>query len=244
MIQLLLLVSLAILAVFATRRYLASADPALARKLRRRLAWLGVLLVLLLAASGRLALLIPLFGAVLATLVRMAPVLLPLLLRYLPTWIRRRQAAASGSGDSSRVETRFLCMTLDHASGEIGGEVRDGPYAGQTLGSLDAGQLRELLGYYRRHDQESAQLLQAYLERVQGEFAPESEEMRREPATAGGRMGRQEAYQVLGLEPSASREEIIAAHRRLMQKLHPDRGGSDYLAAKINQAKDVLLAGR
>jgi len=133
-------------------------------------------------------------------------------------------------------------MTLDHASGEIGGEVRAGPYAGQPLEALDRQQLRELLGHYQRHDQESAQLLQAYLERVHGEFT--GEEPRRESIPVGGRMSREEAYQVLGLDPAARREEIVAAHRRLMQKLHPDRGGSDYLAAKINQAKDVLLGGK
>jgi DnaJ family protein C protein 19 len=61
------------------------------------------------------------------------------------------------------------------------------------------------------------------------------------PPRAGGPMTRAEAYQVLGLQPGASEENIRAAHRRLMQAAHPDHGGSDWLAARINQARDILL---
>lgn len=62
------------------------------------------------------------------------------------------------------------------------------------------------------------------------------------PPAASGQLSVSEACEVLGVSPDCSREEVIAAHRRLMQKIHPDRGGNDYLAAKVNEAKSVMLA--
>lgn len=245
MIQLLILIGLVLFAVLAARQYLRTAPPDAARKFRRVLLWGGAALILLLAATGRLGLLIPLLGAVIATLLRLLPALISLLLQSLPLWQRWRQQQASLRGtargadpsDTSTVESRFLRMQLDHASGEILGEVLAGRFAGRQLGELNREQLADLYAECVRSDNESAALLRAYLERVYGEI-PQF----RQDSPSGNVMTADEAYEVLGIKPGAARADIVAAHRRLMQKLHPDRGGSDYLAAKINQAKDILLS--
>jgi hypothetical protein len=242
LIQFLILVGLALFAILAAQRYFRTASGEAARKLRRTLLWSGAALVLLLAATGRLGLLIPLLGAVIATLLRLLPVLIPLLLQSLPLWQRwRRQSPAAGpqaahGASISAVETRFLRMQLDHVSGEIAGEILAGRYAGHRLEQLDRTQLADLYSECVRNDEESATLLRAYFERIYGEIPKATRD-----SPSGSAMTTHEAYEVLGVTPGAARAEIIAAHRRLMQRLHPDRGGSDYLAAKINQAKDVLL---
>ena len=135
-------------------------------------------------------------------------------------------------------------MTLDHDSGEIDGEVLAGRFEGSRLARLDLDELLELLRECG-HDEESAAMLQAYLDRVHGEaWRDRAGERARDGAdSTGGSMSRAEALQVLGLEGDPDEAEIVEAHRRLMQKLHPDRGGSSYLAARINQAKDTLLGG-
>lgn len=253
MIQILLLLALVVFVGLAVQRLRQGSTTGGKRSDQRR-RWLlgGVLLLALgLAATGRLGLLIPLFGALIAALLRLLPILLPMLLQTLPLWKRWQQQqratrqTAGASASESSVESRHLRMRLNHADGTISGEIRAGKYAGRRLQELSQTQLRELYADYLRIDEESATLLRAYLERVYGE----SEQAGADSDTGAGNMAtngkmtRHEAYEVLGLEPGASREDVIAAHRRLMQKLHPDRGGSDYLAAKINAAKKVLLGG-
>lgn len=217
------------------------AEPtALARGLR----WSGVVF----AAAG-LALL-PFAGRF--SLIAFGPALLiPLLTRMLVRRSREWQRSTARPGQTSSVETAWLSVTLDHDSGRIDGTVRQGPFAGRALSSLGLGDLLALRAECAAADPESVPLVEALLDRVHG-AAWRTQEAGGEAGAAGaeeaaaaraapGGMTREEAYGILGLAPGAGPEAVKAAHRRLMQKLHPDHGGSTYLAAKINQAKDLLI---
>jgi hypothetical protein len=150
------------------------------------------------------------------------------------------------AGQKSGVRTDTLEMVLDHDSGRMEGRCLKGRFAGRELSSLRDAEVLKLLDEIGATDQQGASLLEAYLDRRckgwrERRSAGASKEKAREPRDQTGRMSRKEAYDVLDLKPGATEAEIRAAHRRLMMKLHPDRGGSTYLAARINEAKDVLL---
>lgn len=182
-------------------------------------------------------------GAALTGLLVIMRQSLPLLVRLFPflsQW-RQQRAQAAGGGRNSTVTTRILAMYLDHENGALSGEVLQGPFAQWRLDEMDRGQLDELRDYCQREDPESVQLLDPYLEQRFPDEEPASGGGTGARTDSSGSMNRREAMQILGVEDEASRDDIVAAHRKLMQKLHPDRGGSDYLAAKINEAKDFLL---
>ena len=205
------------------------------------------LVLLLLVLTGRAHWLTALFAALLPFLraiFTLSLANLPLLRRILATVQARKASAQPQPGRTSTVQSEYIRMTLDHDSSEIDGEVLAGRFKGSRLASLELDDLLELLRECG-HDEDSAAMLQAYLDRVHGDAWREhaGAQQQRGTDTAGDTMSREEALQVLGLEGDPSEAEIIDAHRRLMQKLHPDRGGSSYLAAKINQAKDKLLEG-
>jgi DnaJ domain len=154
----------------------------------------------------------------------------------------------AGAGHSSEVTTDTLRMQLEHATGELEGEVLRGPFAGRTLDSLGLAEILDLLAECRREDPRSVALLETYLDRRQPDWRGQvgGEEAQGPPHDAGasGTMDEATACSILGLSPGATADEIKAAHRRLMTKLHPDHGGSSYLAAQLNQAKDFLLSRR
>lgn len=238
----------ALAALYLLLRWFARTPPAtIKRQLLRVL--IGALIgsLVFLAVTGRLHWLFALGASLLPFLRRLLPLIryVPLL-RGLAAQMKARANSSSATGQHSQVQSRFLSMRLDHDSGDLDGMVLTGQWEGRRLSELSLEQLLELLKTYRREDSESARLLEAFLDRSQGEdwrdaFVSE-EGAQGDAAPGGGPMTPEEAYRILGLEAGAAKEDIVAAHRRLMQKLHPDRGGSSYLAAKINQAKDCLLA--
>jgi hypothetical protein len=170
-------------------------------------------------------------------------VLTPLFVRWRALWQRLSNVSGPQPGQSSAVETGWLRMSLDHDSGAMDGVVLQGPRRGARLSECGRDDLLALLAELRVQDPEAAELLEAYLDRVHADWrsaAADSTGARAAPASESAAMTREEAYRILGLEPGADEQAIRAAHRRLMVKLHPDQGGSTYLAAKINQAKDLL----
>jgi hypothetical protein len=145
------------------------------------------------------------------------------------------------AGQKSRVSASQLSMELDHDTGNMDGEVLAGPFKGRKLSQLPLSELQRFHAQCRAANDQSLPLLEAWLDRTQGEWRASWGGNQKATATAGS-MSREEAYAVLGLKPGALPEDVKSAHKRLMKEFHPDRGGSDYLAAKINMAKEVLLA--
>jgi len=230
-----LLIGVGILLLFMTAlRGFVNANP---RTLVMGLRWsavvVGGLFALWLLVTGRL-------GQALITVTALAP----LFMRWKALWNSIRNAGGPSQGQSSDVETAWLRMSLDHDSGAMDGTILQGPWKGRLLSELSIDALLDLLAECRVSDPDGAQLVEAYLERVRPGWREQAGEGRAQPEPpASSAMTREEAYRVLGLEAGADDAAVREAHRRLMLKMHPDTGGSSYLAAKINQAKDLLLGG-
>jgi hypothetical protein len=226
---------MALVALLALGRAFADAKPG---EVKRAIAWggglLGVVLFGLLLATGRG------FQA-LWTLVLFGPAIW--------RWVQGLRAArtfarggAASPGGASDVETSHLAMGLDHDTGRMFGRVKAGRFAGADLGELDLPGLVELLAELAAHDPDGVPLLEAWLDRAHPDWR-ESAAHAASPPPGTGRMTRAEALAVLGLGEGAGEAEIRGAHRRLMRTAHPDSGGSDWLAARLNEARDILLGG-
>jgi DnaJ-domain-containing protein 1 len=154
------------------------------------------------------------------------------------------QRTARTPGAVSRVRSAVIEMEFDHDTGAMNGTVLAGSLAGRRLDELPEAALRHLYEECARSDPDGVRLLEAYFDRrfpLWREHAQPDADARAAVHAQAGAMTEQEAYQILGLQPGASAEDIRRAHRTLMKKLHPDQGGSTYLAARVNQAKEILL---
>jgi hypothetical protein len=147
-------------------------------------------------------------------------------------------------GARSKVASVLLSMELDHDSGGMTGTVSGGSFAGRNLDDLSLAEIGALMRECLARDPEGARLLEAYLDRRSPGWREDADRDRdagQGRATGTGAMSQQEAYEILGLQPGAGEEAIREAHRGLMKRIHPDAGGTSGLAARVNQAKDVLL---
>jgi hypothetical protein len=181
-----------------------------------------------LAARGQFGLAVPLGFAGLS------------LLGWIPGAATLSRRMNRSTGQVSRVRSAFLEMELDHDTGVMRGRILAGRLENVTLDALDVPALLPLLTEF---DEESRALLMAYLDRREPHWREHAEHGATADAgpPSSGKMTEEEAYQILGLQPGAGAKDIGRAHRALMKKLHPDQGGSTFLAARVNEAKDVLL---
>lgn len=213
-----------------------SKQKALPAEERRAFLWRSAFWLILggslaLVATGKmhwvgagLAALIPLVKSVLALSFRAFPVL-SMLSRF--------------KTSPSQFTTKSLRVTINFATKVMDGEVLSGEFSGKALSELNPDQLDRLAQSLKDHDKESYALLYAYRLRS-GDTGAQGQSQFNSENISG--LSEAEAYEILGLEPGCSPEDIIKAHKRLMQRLHPDRGGSDYLAAKINAAKEKIIS--
>ena len=210
-----------------------------------------VTVLLLLTATGRLHWLAALAAGALPFLRGLAGLVAgPLISNFLRNRLFSRGSPPPGADPGpqpadSTVATRELRMTLDHETGAMDGEILAGRSAGRHLSQLDLPDLQTV--FAELSDEDSRQLLGAYLDRRFPGWADDASDgdTRSRPSDGTSNpMDTAQALAVLGLEAGASKTDIIEAHRRLMQKLHPDRGGTDYLAATLNLAKKVLINGQ
>ena len=201
---------------------------------------------LFMAATGRAPALFAVLGAAMTQVFR----LMPLLIRFAPSlrglWgstVSGTAGAGQGAG-VSRVTTSTIDMILDHSTGTIDGQVKQGPCAGRQLSELRLAELKSVYAYCQQNDVEALRLVQTYAARERSEEWDEPYDGQRQETNqpaSNDVMSVAEARQILGVDETANKQDIVQAHRSLMSRLHPDKGGSNYLAAKVNSAKQCLL---
>ena len=229
-----LILTIALVGALVAFHWLKNAPDRIRKKaVRTGLIYGGIAVLAILVLTGRINPLIAALGA-----------LIPLAQRAFSTWQLFRKVAGTTDDAQSTVRSHHLHMAVNHANGRLTGKVLVGPNSGRSLDELDTSELLELFDFYARSDRQAGLLLQAYLDqRVSGwrekygkaGIPPGNRPEREENMTL------QEASEILGVPVDATRDAVVNAHKRLIQKLHPDRGGSTYLASKVNLAKARML---
>ena len=240
MIPALIFILALIIGIYFIAKWWVQADP---KQLILALRWAGILLAAILAIaiflSGRWHWLPGLFFF-----------LLPWFLRARTFQTMRKNARGPTAGQSSHISTKYLNMTLDHDSGEMTGQIVNGMFSGKNVSDLD---LPKLIDFWREcaeDDEQSRVVLENYLDRdfpnwreLAG-IGPRHEQSytSSDSPWAGASMSLSEAREILNINDNASESDIEKAYRKAMKRAHPDQGGSDWMAAKVNQAKDILLS--
>jgi len=247
-LRILIIIAACVMLYFILRHLFRQNPKAFTRHFFFALIGLFTLLLFALAITGRLHWLFALFAGLLPWVRRLLP-----LLRLTPLVRMARNASGMSfmgsppkAGQSSSVHSLFFSMMLNHDSGEISGDVLKGQFISCQLRELTKSQLQQLLAECQV-DRDSYALFCSYLNYRfgsdwQAEFDTHEQAGEANGAASDQAISYEEALNILGLKSPVSKEDIIKAHRSMMQKFHPDRGGSNYLAAKINEAKDYLLS--
>jgi hypothetical protein len=226
-----------LLTLFALKAYTKAPPAILARLLKNGGGFLALALAALLLMRGRID--------------------MAMILGGLGLWLlgaagfsskKFRQAGGGGAG-VSRVRSAMIEMELDHATGAIRGVILAGRDEGKQLDEMTRSRLMELYRVCLIDDPDGARLLEAYLDRrfsgwrQTGDGQQDAGGVGAKGASARrpGSVSEDEAYEILGLKKGAAASDIARAHRDLMKKLHPDHGGTTDLAARVNEAKDVLM---
>jgi hypothetical protein len=225
---------LLILLLSAIKQFARMDAAAVARAVRTGVGALGMIAAALLLLRGQFAI-AAVFAAMAASFAGWRV--------FGQGWTTFRMPGGAAGPSKSRVSTArsaMIEMRLDHDSGAMTGAALAGAYAGRALETLSRPELMSLRAELLRDDPDGVALLETYLDRRFTGWR-DADEGEAQAGRSAGTMSRREALETLGLQEGASDEEIVRAHRSLMKKFHPDRGGSTGLAARVNQAKDVLL---
>jgi len=225
------LLGLAVLAaILVLGRWFTNASP---RQLTDAVRWSGLVISGVLTGffflTGRVVLALPLFLVFLYILIRSLGMRLP-------------AGPVRSGGKQSTVQTEYLDMILDHASGQMAGRVRKGPFEGRDLSDMRPEELMALWRECAARDEQSGRVMESYLDRHHEGWREAAQAQDEAPRRAGP-MTPDEARELLGVGPKATEKDIRNAHRKLMRTHHPDQGGSSEEAARLNQARDVLLGG-